>query len=127
MSRRALPECLPTPLELDCLKALWALGEANGREVRSHLAHTRPLAYTTVMTVLDRLARKGGVGRRKVGRSFLYYPTQDRETLRQRAVRQVVESLFDGSVNALTAYLQAGDSVLPLRPGENAVERAAAN
>jgi predicted transcriptional regulator len=48
-----------------CLKALWSLGEGNVTEVRSS-GGVKPLAYTTVMTVLDRLA-KNVVTRRKVG------------------------------------------------------------
>src|SRR5277367_3767723 len=57
---------IPPPLEVECLKALWTLGEANVKDVRKALTGNRNLAYTTVMTVLDRLARKGGVSRRKV-------------------------------------------------------------
>lgn len=49
---------IPPPLELQCLCALWTLGEANVQAVRDHLAPSKPLAYTTVMTMLDRLTRK---------------------------------------------------------------------
>lgn len=70
---------MPPPLELECLKALWNLGEGNVKDVRRALTANRALAYTTVMTVLDRLARKGGVARRKVGRSFVYAPVLRRE------------------------------------------------
>ena len=48
---------IPPPLEVECLKALWALGEGNVKDVRRAMAGNRNLAYTTVMTVLDRLAR----------------------------------------------------------------------
>ena len=72
---------IPPPLELECLKALWTLGEGNVSQVRQELAGTRPLAYTTVMTVLDRLAHKGVISRRKAGRAFLYVPQVSRETL----------------------------------------------
>ncbi len=96
---------IPPPLELECLKALWALREGNVRAVRQELAAARPLAYTTVMTVLDRLARKGLVTRHKLGRSFLYAPLVSRDELRRLAVEQLVESFFGGSADELRACL----------------------
>jgi BlaI family transcriptional regulator, penicillinase repressor len=62
------------PLELDCMNALWPLGEATVRDVHLALAGSRPRAYTTIMTILDRLAQKGVVARRKVGRAWVYRP-----------------------------------------------------
>ncbi len=65
---------VPPPLELACLKALWSLREGNVKDVRRIVAQSRPLAYTTIMTVLERLVRKGKLARRKVGRAFVYSP-----------------------------------------------------
>ncbi|MBI5085646.1 MAG: BlaI/MecI/CopY family transcriptional regulator [Acidobacteria bacterium] len=96
---------IPPPLELQCLDALWAMGEANVQAVRDRLAPRKPLAYTTVMTMLDRLARKGLLSRRKVGRSFVYTPLVGRDEIRRLAVRELVDSLFDGDGGALRAYL----------------------
>jgi predicted transcriptional regulator len=101
---------IPPPLELECLKALWTMGEGNVKDVRRALAANRNLAYTTVMTVLDRLARKGGVARRKVGRSFVYVPVLRRENLRRLAIQDLVDRFFDGSEDALIAYLRNGHS-----------------
>jgi predicted transcriptional regulator len=102
---RATSREIPPPLELQCLKALWILGEANVKDVREMLRPERKLAYTTVMTVLDRLTRRGGVQRRKVGRSFLYTPVLSRESLRHAAIKELVEAFFDGSVDSLKEYL----------------------
>ena len=101
---------IPPPLELECLKALWTLGEGNVKDVRRAMAADRNLAYTTVMTVLDRLARKGGVVRRKVGRSFVYAPVLRRENLRRLAIQDLVDRFFDGAEDALIAYLRSGDA-----------------
>jgi predicted transcriptional regulator len=101
---------IPPPLELQCLKALWLLGEANVRDVRQMLLPDRKLAYTTVMTVLDRLARRGGVKRRKVGRSFLYTPVLTRDKLRRAAIKELVDCYFDGSMDALKDYMGARES-----------------
>jgi BlaI family transcriptional regulator, penicillinase repressor len=100
---------MPPPLELECLKVLWKLGEGSVKDVRHGLTANRNLAYTTVMTVLDRLARKGGVARRKVGRLFLYAPVLSKDGLRRLAVRDLVDSFFEGSEDALLAYLRQGD------------------
>lgn len=76
------------------------------KDVREGLAGERPpLAYTTVMTVLDRLARRGAVERRKHGRRFLYKPRMDREHARRLAVRELVDTYFGGSVASLRAHL----------------------
>jgi BlaI family transcriptional regulator, penicillinase repressor len=96
---------IPPPLELECLKALWALGEGTVRDVREVLVGQRNLAYTTVMTVLDRLEKRGGVSRRKNGRSFVYQPRATQEALRKYAVKELVDQFFGGSEDALRQYL----------------------
>jgi predicted transcriptional regulator len=97
---------VPPPLELLCLRALWSLGEGNVKAVQQIVAQSRPLAYTTIMTVLDRLVRKGLLARRKVGRSFAYVPQATRDAARRAAVRELLEGYFDGSEEALIVFLQ---------------------
>jgi len=101
------------PLELDCLNTLWPMGEGTVREIRDGLAVRRPRAYTTIMTIMDRLARKGVVERRKVGRAYRYRPNLSAEDARANAVALVVENFFGGSIEALRA-LMAG-SLPPAR------------
>jgi predicted transcriptional regulator len=108
------------PLEVDCLNALWPRGEATVREIQEALAPTRPRAYTTIMTILDRLAQKGVVQRRKTGRAWTYRPNVSEREARSRAVSQLVNSFFDGSPEALTAHLastanagQSGSAPVP--------------
>jgi len=93
------------PLELDCMNTLWPLGEGTVREIRDLLAERRPRAYTTIMTIMDRLARKGIVERRKVGRAYSYRANLSAEDARAQALRQVVENFFGGSVEALLAQV----------------------
>jgi len=97
---------VPPPLELLCLRALWSLGEGNVKAVQELVARSRPLAYTTIMTVLDRLVRKGMLVRRKVGRSFTYVPQASLEEARRNALRELLEGYFDGSEEALVRFLQ---------------------
>jgi BlaI family transcriptional regulator, penicillinase repressor len=106
MRRPAPQRDMPPPLELECLKALWGIGEGTVRDVRHVMVGNRNLAYTTVMTVLDRLEKRGGVSRRKQGRSFVYVPKLSREELRQFAVKEVVDRFFEGSTEALARFLR---------------------
>ncbi len=93
------------PLELEAMKALWQLGEATVREVNRELNRRRPLAYTTVMTLLDRLARKGAAGRRKHGRAHIYHPLITREAALELAVDRLTWDFFEGSRERLAAHL----------------------
>jgi predicted transcriptional regulator len=88
------------------LKTLWKIGEASVRDVQADLAASRGLAYTTVMTLLDRLTRKGAAARRKVGRQFLYSAVLPRAVVRRAAVGELVDGLFDGSRADLAAFLE---------------------
>lgn len=108
MRKAGAPKELPPPLEMECLNALWRLGEANVREVREQLSPRRKLAYTTVMTLLERLARRGRVARKKQGRAFRYVPAASREEMQRLAVAELVGLYFDGSLENLAAYLKDG-------------------
>lgn len=101
---------VPPPLELSCLKALWSLQEGNVKEVQQIVAQSRPLAYTTIMTVLDRLVRKGKITRRKVGRAFVYAPQTSRDSMRRVAIRELLDGFFDGSEEQLMLFLRAPEA-----------------
>jgi len=103
--RRSLLEL--APLELDCMNTLWPLGEATVREIRDRLAPRRARAYTTIMTIMDRLAHKGVVERRKSGRAWVYRPRLSAEEARAHAVAEIVDNFFGGSRETLLAQLAA--------------------
>lgn len=64
-------------LELSVMEIVWSRGESSVRDVVACL--TRPLAYTTVMTTLDRLYKKGLLDRYKSERAFRYSPRCSRD------------------------------------------------
>jgi predicted transcriptional regulator len=81
-------------LELRVLEALWARdGEASVRDV---LEAFPSAAYTTVMTTMERLHRKGVLERRKDGRAFLYRPVSSREVMESGLVARALEPLLRG-------------------------------
>jgi BlaI family transcriptional regulator, penicillinase repressor len=112
------------PLELDCMNTLWPMGEGTVRQIRDQLAGRRPRAYTTIMTIMDRLARKGVVERRKFGRAYIYRPNLSAEDARSQALGQVVENFFGGSREALLRQLNS--SPIPVRAAPSVSLSAAA-
>ena len=93
------------PLERECMQGLWTLGEGTVHEIREQMAATRPRAYTTIMTIMDRLSQKGVVTRAKVGRAYLYRPNFSADEARAHAVEQLVAHFFEGSREALRAHV----------------------
>src|SRR3984957_12986303 len=108
---------VPPPLELLCLRALWSIGEGNVKDVLQIVTRSRLLAYTTVMTVLDRLVRKGKVSRRKVGRAFVYKPEASRDEMRRTAINELLDGFFDGSEAGLIAFLRQPERAAAMAVG----------
>ena len=104
--RKAAARNIPPPLELVCLNALWSLGQGSVKHVREVVAPSRPLAYTTVMTILDRLARRGIVTRTKAGRAFVYAPAVSRDAMRELALQEFLDSYFESSKDRLLQFLR---------------------
>ena len=95
----------PTELELEILKILWREGPASGRQVRDALAPFRDLAYTSVMTVLGIMVRKGYARRTKQGGGFMYQAVIKEHHATKRMFRDLVDRLFDGSAVAVMQHL----------------------
>ena len=81
------------PLERRIVEVLWERGELNVRDL--YLVFEESLAYTTVMTTLDRLHQKGLLHRRLEGRAHLYAPTVSKAEFEQAVARGVLEQLLD--------------------------------
>ena len=119
MRKKSAPKDIPPPLELECLRVLWALGEGSVKDVREQMTQSRELAYTTVMTILDRLAKKEVVSRKKLGRAFVYVPLVDRESLRRVAVKDLLDTYFDGDSSSLASWLKFPTLAVPVQPLES--------
>src|SRR5215471_9762263 len=92
-----------TPLELEIMSVLWESGAANVQTVQQGLK--RELAYTTVQTMLNILHRKGKVRRAMKDRAYFYRPAVSRRQVVKQAVNDLVDHLFDGSVENLVMSL----------------------
>ncbi len=100
----------PTQLELEILKILWRDGPGNVRAVRDALAPWRDLAYTSVMTTMNIMTKKGFLRRSKDGPTWTYHPRVTQKTTSRRMLGDLVDRLFDGSTTlAMTNLLEASD------------------
>ena len=86
------------PLEFAVMNVVWRRPESSVHHVAELL--TRPLAYTTVMTTLDRLYKKGLLDRRKADRAFVYSAKLSREEWERKKTSGVVAQLLAGSAQS---------------------------
>jgi len=97
-------------LEASLLEQVWDAGEVSVRDL--HRRDGAGLAYTTVMTTLDRLYKKGLLRRRKDGRAFLYSPAMTREKFAEAVARQAIAVMGEcaGRSAVLSSFVNAMDT-----------------
>lgn len=108
-------------LETAVLELLWdecaGDDDLSVREVADRLADRRPLAYTTVMTVLAHLYDKGAVTREKVGRGYRYRPARSREDFGADALGELLRSSGDAEKLLLHFVSREGGDLAPEEAG----------
>ena len=96
----------PTELELEILRVLWDKSPLLVRDVRASLEEAgRPLAHSTVITMLNIMHRKGFLKRRREGKSFWFWPAAPREATTGRMVGNLMSRLFNDSPAAMVLNL----------------------
>lgn len=118
-----------SPGELRVMKALWSVEQGTVADVRAELARRgQELAYTTVMTLLGRLATKGAVVVDKDREPFLYRaaPHTAREHVLRDRLRAFVREVFDGKADSLVLNLIETENLSPdaLRAIERKITQA---
>ena len=91
--------------EMEVLHHVWDLGEATVADVRVRILDEREVAYTTIMTVMKKLADKGYLQYHKDGRTYVYAPAQAPDKVQHSLLRRLMESVFEGSPMALVQTL----------------------
>jgi BlaI family penicillinase repressor len=94
-----------TPNELEIMKVVWARRAATVRDVYEDLRSKRRIAYTTVMTMMNILERKGHLKKQTEGRSFLYQPVRPKRQVVGAMVREFLDRVFGGSAEPLLVHL----------------------
>ena len=103
MNRKSL-----TPLgetEMEVLHHVWDLGQATVAEVKERILNDRNVAYTTVMTVMKKLADKGYLQFEKEGATYVYSAARSPEEVQSSLVDDLVSKVFRGSSLALVQTL----------------------
>ena len=93
------------------MKVVWRLDKATVRDVYEALRDTRPVAYTTVMTMMRILEDKGYLKKSLVDRAHVYRPAQRRQLVVGAMLRDFLDRVFDGAPDALLLHL-ANDNQL---------------
>jgi len=101
--RRAKP--VPTEQELEILKIVWRLKRATVREVYETLLEHRRIAYTTVMTMMNILERKGHLRKQREAKAYVYAATRPQRQVVGKMVREFVDRVFNGSAGPLLVHL----------------------
>ena len=103
-------EKMLTDVELELMTILWKIQEGSVTDVIAQLPKNRELAYTSVSTILRILEQKQILTTRKEGRGHIYIPSIKKSDYETRAVKNVVDRVFDGTPVALVRQLlTAGD------------------
>ena len=101
----------PAALQLAIMQVLWDRKEATVGDVRDTLQPDRPLAYTTVATMLSKMEQNGQVTHRNVGRVLVYRAVIRRDTVRKSMVTDLADRLFRGDVADMLSLLLDGCEV----------------
>ena len=98
-------------VQLKIMQLLWKLGRATARDLTDELNKTESIAHSTVQTLLRQLETKGSVNHEQDGRTFYFFPVVKEEKVKKSAARELIESVFEGSVGGLVSYLLENEKV----------------
>lgn len=97
--------------ELEILHHVWEMGEATVAEVQERIMQERKVAYTTVMTIMRNLNKKGYLDFEKKGVTYHYRPAQSADTVKQNLVSTFVNKVFKGNAGALVQNLVEAENI----------------
>ena len=92
-------------LQRAIIELVWQLGEANVHQVRAQLARRKKLAYTTVLSVMQKLEKAGWLKHRTAGRSYVYFATRSREETGAKSMRRFLERIFNDDALLMFQHL----------------------
>jgi predicted transcriptional regulator len=97
--------------EFAILKLLWEHGSLTVREIRGHLADQEEIPYTTVLSLVQLMERKGYLKHQTQGKTYRYSPRVQRQKMTRQLLRDFIGRFFDGSPEALVMGLADSDVV----------------
>jgi predicted transcriptional regulator len=103
MSRKSLDDL--GQLQRAVMELVWQLGQASVHQVREQLAQKKELAYTTVLTAMQKLEKAGWLKHRAQGKSYVYLPTRTREEAGTKSALKFIKRVFDGDAVLMFQHL----------------------
>ena len=94
-----------TAQELELMKLIWQAGRATVRDIYETLRDRRPVAYTTVQTMMNILEAKGHLRKEPGEKAQIYVPVRPQQVVEKSMVREFVDRVFDGSARSLLVHL----------------------
>ena len=98
-------------VQLEIMRVLWRRGAATAREITDELSRDKPIAHSTVQTLLRKLEAKGAVTHEMENRTFVFRPVHEESEVTTSATRELLARLFQGSVSGLVAHLLANEKI----------------
>lgn len=98
-------------VQLQIMQVLWQRGQATAREITDELSRHKPIAHSTVQTLLRKLENKGAVTHEVEDRTFVFRPVRQEAEITATATRDLLSRLFNNSVYGLVAHLLKHEKV----------------
>ncbi len=111
--KKDLNSIILTRQELQIMKVIWTLGAATVKDVCDTMSQTKPVAYTTILTLMGILEEKGALTHTRSGRAFLFRPLLSRYQATRNQVRDVITRFFDGSPEGLMEDILENEALNP--------------
>jgi len=112
MRKIVSPDRELSELERQVMSALWDRGRSTARDLREILEPEKPLALTTILTILARLRKKGYIIEvPRLGRSMVFAPLVPRKSVAQKCIRGLLKQFFSGSPSSLVAHLLESEKI----------------
>jgi BlaI family penicillinase repressor len=92
-------------VQLQIMQLLWRDGRATARQITEELSREKPIAHSTIQTLLRKLEAKGAVTHEVEDRTFIFRPLYQQSEVTETATRDLLTRLFHGSVSGLVAHL----------------------
>ena len=118
--KKDLDTYILTRQELLIMKVVWERGSATVRDVCDFISKKKPTAYTTILTLMQILEKKGALLRKRIGRSYLYSPIFSRRQATRNQVNDLLVRFFDGNPSKLIETVLENEFRAP-KPIETAV------
>ncbi|MDH5432311.1 MAG: BlaI/MecI/CopY family transcriptional regulator [Gammaproteobacteria bacterium] len=92
--------------ELEVMQLFWQYPESTAPEIHKLIEQLRPVSYSTIKTIIDRLEKKQAISRsRQQGRTIYYFPLIEKNQLRKPMIKDFIKRVFLGESKPLVAHI----------------------